>query len=316
MRPPPRRVRRGDRGAGGAARDGARLARASARPGSPASSAPRLEADDGAITFEIRCDRAGDATFAPIAAADPRRGRPRRRRRRRRRARERLGALLADDDADRDRLVDVLAGLRRRGAGAVGRGDVLGGPPPRRVATAADRPMVVVIDDIQWAEPLLLDLLEHLAEWVQDVAAAARVPRPARAPRGAAVARRARPAGRRRARARRSRLRRDRGARGRAARHRPPPRRARRAAPGVHRRQPAVRARARAHARRRRGHPPARRRQWELAIDAEAVEVPPTIQSLLAARVERLPGRRARGARARVGDRRRVQPRRAARARR
>ena len=29
---------------------------------------------------------------------------------------------------------------------------------------------------------------------------------------------------------------------------------------------------------------------WELAIDAEAVEVPPTIQSLLAARVERLPG--------------------------
>ena len=25
-----------------------------------------------------------------------------------------------------------------------------------------------MIDDIQWAEPLLLDLLEHLAEWVAD----------------------------------------------------------------------------------------------------------------------------------------------------
>ncbi len=27
------------------------------------------------------------------------------------------------------------------------------------------RPLVLVIDDIQWAEPLFLDLLEHLAEW-------------------------------------------------------------------------------------------------------------------------------------------------------
>ena len=69
------------------------------------------EADDGAITFEIRCDRAGDATFAPIAQlirdatglgddTDADVG-----------TRERLGALLADDDADRDRLVDVLGGL-------------------------------------------------------------------------------------------------------------------------------------------------------------------------------------------------------------
>src|SRR4029077_11220166 len=29
--------------------------------------------------------------------------------------------------------------------------------------------------------------------------------------------------------------------------------------------------------------------EWELTIDADAVEVPPTIQSLLAGRVERLP---------------------------
>ena len=28
------------------------------------------------------------------------------------------------------------------------------------------KPLLVVIDDIQWAEPLFLDLLEHLVEWV------------------------------------------------------------------------------------------------------------------------------------------------------
>ena len=32
-----------------------------------------------------------------------------------------------------------------------------------------NQPVVLVVDDIQWAEALFLDLLEHLAEWVQDV---------------------------------------------------------------------------------------------------------------------------------------------------
>ncbi len=33
---------------------------------------------------------------------------------------------------------------------------------------ARDRPLVVVFDDIHWAEPLLLDLIEHLADWTRD----------------------------------------------------------------------------------------------------------------------------------------------------
>jgi predicted ATPase/class 3 adenylate cyclase len=33
---------------------------------------------------------------------------------------------------------------------------------------AADRPVVLVLDDIQWAEPTLLDLLEYLSEWLLD----------------------------------------------------------------------------------------------------------------------------------------------------
>ena len=32
-------------------------------------------------------------------------------------------------------------------------------------ALAAARPVVLVIDDLQWAEPLLLDLIEHLVQW-------------------------------------------------------------------------------------------------------------------------------------------------------
>ena len=133
--------------------------------------ASTLVADEEATTFEIRCDRSGGATFAPFAelvreaagvgevdegddgiAA----------------TRDRIGALVRDD-SDRGRVVDVIAG-------------VLGAAPARSVeetfwgvrriveSLATDRPLVVVIDDIQWAEPKLLDLLEHLAEWVQGAA--------------------------------------------------------------------------------------------------------------------------------------------------
>jgi class 3 adenylate cyclase len=34
---------------------------------------------------------------------------------------------------------------------------------------ALDRPVVVVLDDLQWAEPALLDLVDHLADWVHGV---------------------------------------------------------------------------------------------------------------------------------------------------
>ena len=34
---------------------------------------------------------------------------------------------------------------------------------------ARERPLVVVIEDIHWAEPTLLDLIEHVADWSRDV---------------------------------------------------------------------------------------------------------------------------------------------------
>ena len=36
-------------------------------------------------------------------------------------------------------------------------------------ALGAERPVVLVLDDLHWAEPLLLDLTEHLVEWSRDV---------------------------------------------------------------------------------------------------------------------------------------------------
>ena len=68
---------------------------------------------------------------------------------------------------DKERLVDLL-------------GSFVGATPTRSTeesffavrrvleVMATARPVVVVVDDIQWAEPLFLDLLEHLAEWVTD----------------------------------------------------------------------------------------------------------------------------------------------------
>ncbi len=110
----------------------------------------------GAVSFEIRCDRAGGQTFAPIA--------------------ELIRNAVGDDIdgtaleiADRERVVDVLAG-------------VLGTAPTRSVeetfwgvrrlieALATTQPVLLVVDDVQWAEPKLLDLLEHLVEWVRDAA--------------------------------------------------------------------------------------------------------------------------------------------------
>ncbi len=36
-------------------------------------------------------------------------------------------------------------------------------------ALAHDRPLVVVFDDVQWAEPTFLDLVEHVADFSRNV---------------------------------------------------------------------------------------------------------------------------------------------------
>jgi class 3 adenylate cyclase/tetratricopeptide (TPR) repeat protein len=80
------------------------------------------------------------------------------------RARERLVALFADQDEG--------AGIYERLAGVLGFGgpDVLAQEifwAVRRLleALAATRPVVAVLEDVHWAEPTLLDLLEYLGGW-------------------------------------------------------------------------------------------------------------------------------------------------------
>jgi class 3 adenylate cyclase len=116
-----------------------------------------LAVDGQAQVLHTACERAGASTFGPLVELirpaigdDP--------------SREALAALVPPGDAERDRVVDGLAGV-------VGLGEARSTEETfwsiRRMVEllAADQPLVLVIDDIQWAEARLLDLLEHLAEW-------------------------------------------------------------------------------------------------------------------------------------------------------
>ncbi len=83
-------------------------------------------------------------------------------------ARSKLEALLAGS-ADGERIASLVGGL-------------FGWCPPgatedafwavRKILEhlARERPVVVVFDDIHWAEPTMLDLIEHLADWTRDAA--------------------------------------------------------------------------------------------------------------------------------------------------
>ena len=115
----------------------------------------------------VRCDPAGGATFAPVATAI------------------RVAASLDDDATDET----VLAGLtalfdetepdRHRiatcaaailGVGEPGLPEETFWAVRRLIENAAQRgPLVFVFEDVHWAEPLLIDLIENLATFARDV---------------------------------------------------------------------------------------------------------------------------------------------------
>jgi len=117
---------------------------------------------DAATVMSAHCDAAGGATFAPLARA----------------LREGLGIA---ESASAEALRNALAALLTAGdaeSARVTRGIAAllsGSPAPpeetffvvRRLlaALAAAKPVLLVVDDLHWAEPLLLDLVEHLVQW-------------------------------------------------------------------------------------------------------------------------------------------------------
>ena len=83
-------------------------------------------------------------------------------------ARDRLATLLAGAD-DADRIAQLIAGLLSWDGGGAAE-DAFWGVRKLLEHLARERPLVVVFDDIHWAEPTFLDLLDHLADWTRDAA--------------------------------------------------------------------------------------------------------------------------------------------------
>jgi class 3 adenylate cyclase len=149
-----------------------RAARLAVLLGSPGLGKSRLideftrRLGDTATVLLARCDAAGGATFAPLAEAL--------------RGLLRIGARASGDDLRAAILSGLPEGESERIRIADGVAALLAGTPasPEEIffvvrrglaALAAERPVVLAIDDIQWAEPLLLDLIEHLVQWGSDV---------------------------------------------------------------------------------------------------------------------------------------------------
>ena len=107
------------------------------------------EVDGRASVIEVRFVHGGGSSFGPIASA--------------------LRALVESGDLDfaedRGRVTDTIDALVRGGqAGSTEQ--VFWAIRRVLQAAAAMRPVVVVLDDIHWAETAMLDLIEHLAEWL------------------------------------------------------------------------------------------------------------------------------------------------------
>ena len=81
--------------------------------------------------------------------------------------RTRLEAALGDEP-ERDTLVDSLSHLLGLDQATVGSEEIFWAARKLLERVAADGPLLVVFDDLHWAQPTFLDFLEYLGDWVRD----------------------------------------------------------------------------------------------------------------------------------------------------
>jgi tetratricopeptide (TPR) repeat protein len=81
--------------------------------------------------------------------------------------RARLASVLGDDP-DRTAVAERLAELLGVGESPASPAETFWAVRRLFETLARGRPLVAVFDDIHWAEPTLLDLIEHLADWTKD----------------------------------------------------------------------------------------------------------------------------------------------------
>ena len=81
--------------------------------------------------------------------------------------RTKLGALV-DNERDRAQVVERIGALMGRSAGTGSAEETSWAVRTALESLARRQPLVLVLDDVHWAEPTLLDLIEHLADWTVD----------------------------------------------------------------------------------------------------------------------------------------------------
>ncbi len=82
-------------------------------------------------------------------------------------SRRRLGAIV-ENDPEADAIVDRLGSLFGVGSGPGGRDEIFWAVRRLLQALARERPVVVVFDDVHWGEQTFLDLVDHITDWARD----------------------------------------------------------------------------------------------------------------------------------------------------
>jgi class 3 adenylate cyclase/tetratricopeptide (TPR) repeat protein len=82
-------------------------------------------------------------------------------------SRRRIASIVADDP-EADAIVDRLGGLVGLSAGPTGTDEIFWAVRRLLQALTRTRPVVVLFEDVHWAEQTFLDLVDHVVDWARD----------------------------------------------------------------------------------------------------------------------------------------------------